>query len=101
MNNATDPQWILLGFNVVLGIAAFFGGMVMRDVSASIKELRKADKEMAESLRNYATKDELKESRTETRETLKEMRDEQRDSFQQVFQKLDSMTQQIAQKADR
>lgn len=96
-----EPQYILVAFNVVLSISAFFGGMVMKDLSSAIKELRKADTELANSLRGYATKEELKDARDEQRETLREMRDEQREMFRQVFEKLDYMRDQIAKKADR
>lgn len=96
-----DTQYVLLAFNVVFGIAAFFGGMVIKDLSNSVKDLRQADKELTDSLKSYATKDELKDSRTETRDTLREMRDEQRDGFRQVFDLLNDMRNQIATKADR
>lgn len=95
-----EVQYVLLAFNVVLGIAGFFGGMVIKDLSASVKELRDADTAMLKSLSNYSTKDEVKEIRQEQRDTLREMRDEQRDLFNQVFARLDSVSQQLARKAD-
>lgn len=96
-----EVPYVLLAINAVIGIASFFGGMVIRDLSAAVKELRDADTAMLNRLANYSTKDEVREIRQEQRDTLREMRDEQRENFNLVFSKLDAVTQALASKADR
>ena len=92
---------VLLAFNVVFGIAAFFGGVVIRGLLTSVKDLQAGQGQIVKDLGGYATKADVSEVRTEQRDTLREMRDEQRQSFSQVFNRLDGLMQQVAQKADR
>ena len=96
-----EAQYVIIAFNIVIAIAGFFGGMVIRDLSSAVKELREADTAMIKGMSLYSTKDEVKEIRNEQRDTLRDMRDEQREMFNQVFSKLDGLTSQIANKADR
>jgi len=42
-----DPQ---IAFNGIIGIAAFFGGFILRSISDSLKELKAADVIMSEKI---------------------------------------------------
>lgn len=75
---------------IMLGIAGFFGGFIMKTQSDAIKGLRAAHDEIQKSLQDYVLKDEFREFRAE-----------QRENFRQLFEKVDSVKEQIAQKADR
>lgn len=47
-----EAQYVIIAFNIVTAIAGFFGGMVIRDLSSAVKELRKADTAMLNELRS-------------------------------------------------
>lgn len=75
---------------IVLGLATFFGGMVIKGQSDAIKELQAANAKLADRFQHYVHKDEFREFRAE-----------QRENFRQLFEKVDEVKAQIAQKVDR
>lgn len=75
---------------IMLGIAGFFGGFIMKNQSDAIKGLRMAQQDLQNRLQDYVPKDEFREFRAE-----------QRDNFRQLFEKMDEVKTQIAQKVDR
>lgn len=85
-----ETPYIILAFNVVLSVAAFFGGMVIRDLSTAVKELREADERLVERMGQYAKMDDLREFRAE-----------QRDSMTRLFDKLDQMTASMTDRMDK
>lgn len=88
-------------FNVLLALVAFFGGLTVREVLQSVKDLRAAHDQLAERqssaeqrhlerLGGYVGKEEFREHRTE-----------QRDLFRQMFVKLDTISETLSKKVDR
>lgn len=100
-----ELQIALFAFNVVLGLAAFFGGMVLRGLMADVKALQAGYLEMIKQLSVFATRAEVKadvsEVRTETREALADLAKKQSEGFSKVFDKLDAIQKQVSEKADR
>ena len=91
------PTALILAFQVLLGLVAFFGGWVLkdmktqiRDVNSAISELREDDKKLVERLGDYTHRDDFRE-----------FREEQRESFNRLFQKMDKIGEDLAKKADR
>ena len=85
-----DTQLFIWCINGALALAAFFGGMVLKDLSGAVKELRDADERMSERLSNYVLKDEFRE-----------FRQEQKENFERIFDKLEDLRMQVSAKADR
>lgn len=94
-------QGLLLAFNVVLGIAAFFGGMVIRGQAESIKDLTSELKAMNDKFQNYTPREEFRELRTEHRLQMEDLKRSQTAGFEKVFEKLDGMRDEISRKVDR
>ena len=88
MNGFTP--YIILGLNVLLGLIAFFGGMVIRGLRADVKSLRIADEKLDDKLSDFTHKDDFKD-----------FRQEQREMFSELFRKIDSLNDKVASKADR
>lgn len=87
MVNSVELQFFI---QFVFGVAAFFGGIIMKGQSDAIKDLQAANGRLADRLQDYVLKDEFREFRAE-----------QRENFNLLFEKMDRLTEQIAKKADR
>lgn len=78
-------------FNILVTLAAFLGGWVLNTVWHSVKELQKADKELADKV-----------SAVEVLVAGKYMtRDEFNSAMSGVIAKLDLIAERVANKADR
>lgn len=68
-------------FNIVLGVAAFLGGLIVKSLWDAVKELSKADKELTEKVHNLdihvaencVTRDEVKNKFDELYVSMKEL----------------------------
>lgn len=69
--------------NVLLVLVAFFGGMVIKGLSDSVKSLQKEDRRLADKFDDYVKKEDFRDAIAEVKELL-----------QRIFDKLD-------RKADR
>lgn len=100
-----ELQYTLLAFNIVFGLAAFFGGIVLRGILTDVKALQAGYLELIKQLSTFATRTEVKadvsEVRTETREALADIGRKQSEGFSKVFDKLDEIQKQVSEKADR
>lgn len=54
-----DKNDLLLLVNVLLGVVAFFGAMVGRNLTEAIKELKEADRLLTSRFDNYVRRDDL------------------------------------------
>ena len=63
-------------FNIIIGLAAFFGGWVLNNITKAIERL---DKDVREMPKTYVTKEDYHRDIDEIKEICK-----------QIFQKLDS-----------
>lgn len=71
-------EYISIGlviFNVLLGLIAFFGGIVIRGLSDSIKELRAAHDDAKKELAHYVRKDDYREDITEIKQMINKLFD--------------------------
>jgi hypothetical protein len=100
-----EMQYVLLAFNVVFGIASFFGGVILKGIISDVRSLQAANIEFIRQLGTFATRSEVKadvnEVRSETRDALADIARAQSAGFEKVFAKLDLIQQQVANKADR
>lgn len=78
-------------FNILVTVAAFLGGWVLNTVWHSVKELQKADKELADKV---ASVEVLVAGKYMTR-------DEFNTAMNGVMSKLDLIAERLANKADR
>jgi cell division protein FtsB len=105
MPTPSEPNMLLIAFNVVLALAGVFGGIVLRGLISDVKTLQAANVSLIEKLSLFATRQEVKadvaEVRSETREALAEIARSQAEGFNKVFDKLDEIKSQVANKADR
>ena len=69
--------------NILLVLVAFFGGMVIKGLSDSVKSLQKEDRRLADKFDDYVKKEDFRDAIAEVKELL-----------QRIFDKLD-------RKADR
>lgn len=92
-----ELYFILLGFNILLSLVAFFGGMVIRGLRADVVALRLTDEKLAEKLNDFTHKDDFKDFREEQRR----YQDENRAMLTKLFDRLDSMNEKLANKQDR
>lgn len=103
--HAAEPNLLLLAFNVVLGLAGVFGGIVLRGIISDMKSLNAGHLELTKQQGQFATRAEVKadvaDVRVETRQALAEIQRGQQDGFRQVFEKLDQLQRDVAIKADR
>ena len=97
MNSGDYISLALVLLYVLLGLVAFFGGMVIKGLSESIKALQVADKEMAREIAECVKRDDLQELREEHREYRKE----QRELFKELFDKLEAIKDDVHNKVDR
>lgn len=81
-----DKSDLLLIVNVLLGVVAFFGAMVGRGLTEAIKELKSADKDLADRLDNYVRRDDLRD--------IKEQ-------IGAMFRKLDAIQESLGNKVSR
>lgn len=70
-----DKNDLLLVVNVLLGLVAFFGATVGRNLTEAIKELKAADKEMAKTLDNYVRRDDLRDIKDQIAAMFKMLND--------------------------
>lgn len=57
-------EYISIGiviFNILLGLIAFFGGIVVRSLSDSIKDMREAHEAVRSELAHYVRRDDYRE----------------------------------------
>lgn len=60
----SNGEYISIGiviFNILLGLIAFFGGIVVRGLSDSIKDMREAHENIRNELIHYVRKDDYRE----------------------------------------
>ena len=62
-------------FNVLLGLIAFFGGIVIRGLSDSIKDMRSAHDSFTKELAHYVRKDDYREDITELKQMVNKLFD--------------------------
>ena len=86
MNNETQ-----IFFDVAVAVIGAMGGWILNTIWVAVKELQKADKELAEKVGEIEV---LVAGRYMTREEFNQ-------TLSQVFNKLDTIRDMIAQKADR
>jgi hypothetical protein len=98
MDQPISP-WVLIGFNVLLGVASFFGAMWLRKMESDMNDLRKAhtdslaqqnqrEVQLLEKLQNYVAKDDFRE-----------FRDENRRNFEAVFNRIDALADRLPVKS--
>ena len=87
----------MIGFNILLGMVAFFGGMVIHDLSQAVKDLRLADEKMVERLADYAKKDDIRE----LKDVLRDMKEDERKLFDKVFDKFELLSNELHNKVSR
>lgn len=97
MDATVDSQTLMIGFNILLGMVAFFGGMVIRDLSQAVKDLRLADEKMVERLADYAKKDDIRE----LKDVLRDMKEDERKLFDKVFDKFELLSNELRNKVSR
>lgn len=56
-----DKGDLLLVVNVLLGVVAFFGAMVGKNLTAAIDELKKTDQELMNKFDKYVRRDDLED----------------------------------------
>lgn len=69
----TTSEYISLGvviFNILLGLIAFFGGLVIRGLSDAIKELRDSHAELQKDLGGYVKKDDYRADVTDLKQMI-------------------------------
>jgi hypothetical protein len=97
MDQPVSP-WVLIGFNVLLGVASFLGAMWLRRMEQDMRDMQtahqnqvseSAKRELAlhEKLQNYVAKDDFRE-----------FRDEQRENFREVFNRIDALADRLPAK---
>lgn len=84
------PDYQVL-FNIVVGILGIVGGWFLNALSASLKDLQEADRELAQKVASIEV---LVAGRYVTREEFN-------NTISQVFAKLDKIIDAVNQKADR
>jgi len=81
-----DKNDLLLFVNILLGLVAFFGAWVGKNLTEAIKELQKTDKELTQKFEQYVRRDDL-------HEVLRQLG--------AIFEKLDKMQGILAEKVSR
>lgn len=81
-----DKNDLLLVVNVLLGLVAFFGAMVGKNLTEAIKELKLADKALADRFDNYVRRDDLRDIK---------------DQINAMFKKLDDIKDALGNKVSR
>lgn len=74
----TTSEYISLGvviFNVLLGLIAFFGGIVIRGLSDSIKEIRDSHSALQKELGGYVKKDDYRNDIHDIKQMISRMFD--------------------------
>lgn len=81
-----DKSDLLLVVNILLGLVAFFGAMVGRNLTEAIKELKLADKALADRFDSYVRRDDLRDIK---------------DQINAMFKKLDDIKDALGNKVSR
>lgn len=81
-----DKNDLLLIVNILLGLVAFFGAMVGKNLTEAIKELKLADKALADRFDNYVRRDDLRDIK---------------DQINAMFKKLDDIKDALGNKVSR
>lgn len=97
MEQPVSP-WVLIGFNVLLGIASFFGAMWLRRMESDMRDMRKdqADALERQSQREIAIQQKLQGY--VAKEDFREFRTEIQGNFSAVFDRLDRLVERIPHK---
>lgn len=86
--DANMSQWVLLGFNGLLGVVSLLGSMWLRRMEADVRELQR---DLVKQ--QQAVQDKLAEKVSVA--DFREFRQELRESFGQVFQRIDRLGERI------
>lgn len=81
-----DKSDLLLVVNILLGLVAFFGAMVGRNLTEAIKELKLADQMLTNRFDNYVRRDDLADIKQQ---------------LSAVFKKLDDIKDSLGNKVSR
>jgi hypothetical protein len=81
-----DKNDLLLIVNILLGLVAFFGATVGRNLTEAIKELKLADKALADRFDSYVRRDDLRDIK---------------DQINAMFKKLDDIKDALGNKVSR
>lgn len=81
-----DKNDLLLVVNVLLGLVAFFGAMVGRNLTEAIKELKEADRGLQKEFEKYVRRDDLRDIK---------------DQINAMFKKLDDIKDALGSKVTR
>lgn len=81
-----DKNDLLLIVNILLGLVAFFGAMVGKNLTEAIKELKLADKALADRFDSYVRRDDLRDIK---------------DQINAMFKKLDDIKDALGNKVSR
>lgn len=70
-----DKNDLLLIVNVLLGLVAFFGAMVGRNLTEAIKELKEADRGLQKEFEKYVRRDDLADIKQQIAAMFKKLDD--------------------------
>lgn len=100
MDSANISIFVVV-IQILMAIISLIGGAMLMQMQNTIKELKEADKDLANNLKEYTRAEDVKEWRKEQREELALLRSEQNQLFNQLFAKVDDLREKVANKADR
>lgn len=95
------PEIVVFIIQGLMALVVFFGGMWVRDLAQSVKELRIEDQKLADRIVASGQNITDKLSGYVQKDEFRDFRSEQRELFGQLFDRLDAMRNDIAKKADR
>lgn len=81
-----DKNDLLLIVNILLGLVAFFGAMAGKNLTEAIKDLKLADKALADRFDSYVRRDDLRDIK---------------DQINAMFKKLDDIKDALGNKVSR
>lgn len=99
--DSTNISVFIVVIQILMGIISLIGGAMLMQMQASIRELRDADKELANKVEGCAKLQDMKDWRKEHRDDITEFKREQDTKFNAVFQKLDAQSQLLSQLVER
>lgn len=70
-----DKSDLLLIVNILLGLVAFFGAMVGRNLTEAIKELKEADRGLQKEFEKYVRRDDLADIKQQIAAMFKKLDD--------------------------
>ena len=70
-----DKNDLILVVNVLLGLVAFFGAMVERNLTEAIKELKEADRGLQKEFEKYVRRDDLSDIKQQISAMFKKLDD--------------------------